>query len=507
MCSPGPQHPFPTRTPGETTLRSTFRSSSWDGSGAMPAGAARWARRARGLPVADHFSLNRGLWMAFAVSAVYASIRWRSTGADEPSRCWWSRHRGWHHVRAVAAVRHAGAPGRDSREQQPPRRHRRDRHLHRGEGSPLVGFGTTARCRAASARSPAARPRPAISAPRRPLALRDSCGDYPDNGFRWHRLVPVLLCHAVPPPGPGAVVSRRGDLHGAAGRRALLLRLRLARLGDVHDPHRHRTHGPVRPARSRGGSVDPVTDGSASYAAEVARLLWSTPGRRPTSPAAAALTDPIATPTCSRAAAPPAPATRRPARFLEHDPTARGRAVSARRPRDLAARAVGTFARLHPGEVAHAASPARRPGRRLDREIPRRVLRDRVRVGILLGTRRVNQKPVLQVFDLQGRVAGYAKVGHNTLTAAFAKREASPSQTSARSRPVPSRSPRCSITAGGRALRCSSCHTSRPRRASRSPRPYASRRCMRWHSSATPWFARGRERVLGRAAARRRTSR
>jgi hypothetical protein len=47
-----------------------------------------------------------------------------------------------------------------------------------------------------------------------------------------------------------------------------------------------------------------------------------------------------------------------------------------------------------------------------------------VRVGILLGTRRVNQKPVLQVFDLDGRLLGYAKVGHNELTAALVRREA-----------------------------------------------------------------------------------
>lgn len=47
-----------------------------------------------------------------------------------------------------------------------------------------------------------------------------------------------------------------------------------------------------------------------------------------------------------------------------------------------------------------------------------------VRVGVLLGTRRVNQKPVLQVFDLQGRLVGYAKVGHNALTAALVRREA-----------------------------------------------------------------------------------
>ena len=47
-----------------------------------------------------------------------------------------------------------------------------------------------------------------------------------------------------------------------------------------------------------------------------------------------------------------------------------------------------------------------------------------VRVGVILGTRRVNQKPVLQVFDMSGRLLGYAKVGHNDLTAALVRREA-----------------------------------------------------------------------------------
>jgi hypothetical protein len=47
-----------------------------------------------------------------------------------------------------------------------------------------------------------------------------------------------------------------------------------------------------------------------------------------------------------------------------------------------------------------------------------------VRVGVLLGTRRVNQKPVLQIFDLDGRLRGYAKVGHNELTAGLVRREA-----------------------------------------------------------------------------------
>ena len=47
-----------------------------------------------------------------------------------------------------------------------------------------------------------------------------------------------------------------------------------------------------------------------------------------------------------------------------------------------------------------------------------------VRVGVLLGTRRVNQKPVLQVFDRSGHVLGFAKVGHNPLTAELVRREA-----------------------------------------------------------------------------------
>ena len=47
-----------------------------------------------------------------------------------------------------------------------------------------------------------------------------------------------------------------------------------------------------------------------------------------------------------------------------------------------------------------------------------------VRVGILLGTRRANQKPVLQVFGLDGTTLGYAKVGHNELTTALIRREA-----------------------------------------------------------------------------------
>jgi hypothetical protein len=47
-----------------------------------------------------------------------------------------------------------------------------------------------------------------------------------------------------------------------------------------------------------------------------------------------------------------------------------------------------------------------------------------VRVGVLLGTRRPNQKPVLQVHARDGRLLGFAKIGHNDLTAELVRREA-----------------------------------------------------------------------------------
>ena len=53
-----------------------------------------------------------------------------------------------------------------------------------------------------------------------------------------------------------------------------------------------------------------------------------------------------------------------------------------------------------------------------------RSLGTEVRIGILLGTRRANQKPVLQVFRADGTVLGYAKIGHNPLTAELVRREA-----------------------------------------------------------------------------------
>lgn len=52
------------------------------------------------------------------------------------------------------------------------------------------------------------------------------------------------------------------------------------------------------------------------------------------------------------------------------------------------------------------------------------VLGTEVRVGVVLGPRRVNQKPVLQVFATDGSLLAFAKVGHNALTAELVRREA-----------------------------------------------------------------------------------
>jgi hypothetical protein len=65
-----------------------------------------------------------------------------------------------------------------------------------------------------------------------------------------------------------------------------------------------------------------------------------------------------------------------------------------------------------------------------------------VRVGVLLGTRRVNQKPVLQVFGTDGTLLGYAKVGHNDLTAALVRREADSLVTLGEAHPRSFRIPR-----------------------------------------------------------------
>jgi hypothetical protein len=70
----------------------------------------------------------------------------------------------------------------------------------------------------------------------------------------------------------------------------------------------------------------------------------------------------------------------------------------------------------------------------LEEHLTRRLGRE-VRIGLMLGTPRANQKPVLQLFDPEGDVAGFAKVGHNDLTAALVRHEALALEAVGRSAP------------------------------------------------------------------------
>lgn len=168
------------------------------------------------------------------------------------------------------------------------------------------------------------------------------------------------------------------------------------------------------------------TDASASYAVEVARLLWPEPWDTP-----------HVTRSRHRSGLPHRdayvfPSERRPRLLVPADVPGSssmlqrlgsGRGRLAGPVRDLLERAVRTraFALTRwpmlrvPGSDGTADS--------IETHLAE-CFETPVRVGVMLGTRRVNQKPVLQVFDLTGRLLGYAKVGHNDLTAALVRREA-----------------------------------------------------------------------------------
>jgi hypothetical protein len=166
-------------------------------------------------------------------------------------------------------------------------------------------------------------------------------------------------------------------------------------------------------------------DASASYATEVARLLWPAPWE---------------TPHVTRGRSVAAhhrdaylfPGRRRPRLLVPVDVPAsstmlqrlgRGGTVLGMPVLTLLQRSVGSpaFARTRWPRLRVTTGD---PGA----ESIETHLSDRlgtgVRVGVLLGTRRPNQKPVLQLFGRDGRVLGYAKIGHNDLTARLVRREA-----------------------------------------------------------------------------------
>jgi hypothetical protein len=168
-----------------------------------------------------------------------------------------------------------------------------------------------------------------------------------------------------------------------------------------------------------------VTDSKTSYAAEVARLLWPEPwaapyvtrGRRP---AAGPHRDAYLFPNERRArllVPTDVPGSSSMLRRL-----GRGRISFAGPVGGLVERAVASRAFALAGWPM-LRIPVSDPGADSIESYLGRFLETEVRVGVLLGTRRANQKPVLQVFDRDGELVAYAKVGHNELTAALVQRE------------------------------------------------------------------------------------
>ena len=167
---------------------------------------------------------------------------------------------------------------------------------------------------------------------------------------------------------------------------------------------------------------------SASYAAEVARLLWPEPWEAPyvTRDPAPRAGCPTATPTSSRASdaracwsRPTCPAS---VDMLRRLGTGRSAlAGPVRQP----ARALGPLARLRAGPVADAAGAGDGPGRRLDRAPPRRSASaptcGSASCSAPAGSTRSRCS---RSSASTARLLGYAKVGHNDLTAALVRREA-----------------------------------------------------------------------------------
>lgn len=170
----------------------------------------------------------------------------------------------------------------------------------------------------------------------------------------------------------------------------------------------------------------PADPSSRSYAAEVARLLWPAPWEEPQLTRDRA----DATPTCREAYV--FPSRRRPRLLVPADLPASatmlrrlgaGRSQLAAPARMLLERSVRSRAfpmTRWPVVRTSASDPA---ADSIERHLSE-CLHTSVRVGVLLGTRRANQKPVLQIFRADGTVLGYAKIGHNDLTATLVRREA-----------------------------------------------------------------------------------
>lgn len=169
-----------------------------------------------------------------------------------------------------------------------------------------------------------------------------------------------------------------------------------------------------------------TTDASAAYAAEVARLLWPAPWEAPE------VTRSRHRPVPDHRDAYIFPSRRRPRLLVPADLP--GSSTMLRRLGSDRSQLAGPARSVLAWSVrSRALALTRWPMLRVRATDPdadsiehhlAESLGAEVRVGVLLGTRRVNQKPVLEVFRLDGSILGYAKVGHNELTAALVRREA-----------------------------------------------------------------------------------
>lgn len=168
------------------------------------------------------------------------------------------------------------------------------------------------------------------------------------------------------------------------------------------------------------------TESSASYAVEVASLLWPEPWEQPR-----VVRGRRGRPGASRDAY-VFPSTRRPRLLVPADlPDAAGMIRHLGGPRHGAMRPLRSLLSrsVRSGALAAAGWPVIRVGGSdadadsIERHLGA-ALGTEVRVGVMLGTRRVTQKPVLPVFARHGGLLGYAKIGHNDLTAPLVRREA-----------------------------------------------------------------------------------
>lgn len=196
------------------------------------------------------------------------------------------------------------------------------------------------------------------------------------------------------------------------------------------------------------GLASPSASASASYAAEVARLLWPEPWEVP-----AVVRGPLPTSQGHRDAW-VFPSVANPRLLVPTDVP--GSSVMVRRlggsrsglvnglagpARVVLEHAVRTRALVLAGWPRLRMTAAEPGADSIERHLSEGMGRE-VRVGVMLGTRRANQKPVLQVFGTDGTVLGFAKIGHNPLTANLVRREAAALAVVAEGRPHSFRSPR-----------------------------------------------------------------